>query len=373
MKLGEVIKSLDWVLTGTALLLVALGFIMLLSTTSQDTVFSNELIRQTISLVIALGLYLVVSFFPYHHLRRYAIPLFGAGLVVLALTSFIAPIIRGTSSRIVLAWGLQFQSSEFMKIALIIMLAAFFTKRRATARNVVISSFIAGAAALLVIAEPDIGEAALMIGAWVGLIIYLGTSWNLLSLIGVFGLGGFMGAWRWYLAPYQKARIITFIDPTSDPLGAGYNITQSIVALGSGGLIGRGLGHGPQSQLKFLPEQHTDFILASIGEELGLLGVFLLIILYVIMLSRIIRISNQTKDPFGQYLAVGVFLLLLMSLVVSAGMNMGLLPVTGIPLPLVSYGGSSLVSTLVLLGIAQSVHVYNTWVRNPPREIKEFT
>ena len=149
-------------------------------------------------------------------------------------------------------------------------------------------------------------------------------------------------------------------------------MVQSIVALGSGRLFGRGLGHGPQSQLKFLPEQHTDFIFASIGEELGFVGVTVVIILYAILLWRILVIARTTQDLFGQLLCVGTFLVFLLSFVVAVGMNMGLLPVTGIPLPLVSYGGSNLLSTFVLLGIVQSVRVYSKWVQAPPGEISSF-
>jgi len=146
-----------------------------------------------------------------------------------------------------------------------------------------------------------------------------------------------------------------------------------MVALGSGGWLGRGLGHGPQSQLQFLPERHTDFFLASLGEELGLLGVAVVLSLYTIVLWRILRVARTTQDKFGRLLAVGVFGLLLVSLLVGGGMNMGILPVTGIPLPLLSYGGSNLVSTFMLLGIVQSVYAYSKWVQAPPVEISQLT
>ena len=221
--------------------------------------------------------------------------------------------------------------------------------------------------------EPDIGEAALIITLWVAMMIFIGTPWRYLFSFGFLGAIGFWAAWYWMFVDYQKARIITFIDPTSDPLGAGYNVMQSIVALGSGGLLGRGLGHGPQSQLKFLPEQHTDFILASIGEELGFIGIALVFFLYTILLWRILKIARITQDPFGQYLAVGAFIMLLTSFFVSPGMNMGLLPVTGIPLPMVSFGGSNMVSTFIMLAVIQSIHVHGKWVQKPPSEITHLT
>ena len=211
--------------------------------------------------------------------------------------------------------------------------------------------------------------AVLILLLWLAMIIFVGTSWRVISVLGVLGLAGTISAWQWLLADFQQARIHTFLNPAADPLGAGYNVVQSIVALGSGSWFGKGLGHGPQSQLQFLPEQHTDFILASLGEELGFLGIVLIVVLYVILLWRIIRLARITRDPFGRNIAVGTYLILLISFFINAGMNMGLLPVTGIPLPLISYGGSSLVATLLLLGIVQSIHAHNEWVREPPSEL----
>jgi len=372
MRFREIITSFDWVLTSAAFLLVILGLAMLLSTGPDDQLLSPRFLRQLSSFVIGLIAYATISIFPYHLLRRYAIIIYAIGLIGLLLVSQIGLVIRGTTSRLEFM-GFQIQPSEFMKIALIIILAWLFTSYRPTQLITLVSSaLVAGLAVLLIVLEPDIGVATLMLLIWASLVIFVGTSWRIVSLIGLFGFFGFLAAWQWFFAAYQKSRLITFLDPTSDPLGAGYSVVQSIVALGSGHFFGRGLGHGPQSQLQFLPEQHTDFILASIGEELGFVGVLLVIILYIILLRRIIRIARITRDPFGQYLAVGAFSLLLLSFFISAGMNMGLLPVTGIPLPLLSYGGSNLVSTMILLAIVQSTHLHNRWVRQPPEELAQF-
>lgn len=373
MRFSEIIRSIDWMLMGATLLLVLIGLAMLFSATyTQQGLLSSRFARQ----VAAVGVSLVASFLvtriPYHVTRRYAILIYGIGLAGLGMVALLAQVIRGTASRLTVA-GFQLQPSEFVKVSLIIALAWLLSRHGRVRLPVFLQTGVAVAVpVILILLEPDLGVALLLLGVWGGVLIFMGLPWRLLAALATVGVGGFAIGWRWLFADYQKARIAVFLDPTSDPLGAGYNIVQSIVALGSGRLFGRGLGHGPQSQLKFLPEQHTDFILASIGEELGFIGVAVVIILYTIVLWRIVVIGRTTQDLFGQLIAVGAFWVLCLSLVVSAGMNMGLLPVTGIPLPLVSYGGSNLLSTFVLLGLVQSVRVYSKWVQAPPGELSHF-
>jgi rod shape determining protein RodA len=370
MVLSERIRSLDWVAALTTLLLVLLGLAMLFSTTSEGSLFSGVLVRQVASLAVALAAYGTLSLLPYHQLKRYAPYLYGAGLIVLFVLSQIGRVIRGTMSRFEII-GIQLQPSELMKVALILVLAWFFARQEENVSRtaVMISGLIAALAVLPIVLEPDVGMAALLSLLWLAMVVFLGTSWRIIALLGVVGIAGSLSAWQWLLADFQRSRILTFLNPASDPLGAGYNVVQSIVALGSGSWWGQGLGHGPQSQLKFLPEQHTDFILASLGEELGFLGILLVVVLYSILLWRIIRLARITRDPFGRTIAVGTYLVLLISFFISAGMNMGLLPVTGIPLPLISYGGSNLVTTFILLGIVQSVYIHNRWMREAPSEL----
>ncbi|HLD25949.1 MAG TPA: rod shape-determining protein RodA [Candidatus Andersenbacteria bacterium] len=363
------LRAFDWVFFGATLLLICLGVVMLFSTTSDAELFSARLLRQLGALALALLAYLALSLTPYHHLERYAPWLYGAGLLSLLLVSHIGRVIRGATSRLEV-FGVQIQPSEFMKVGVVIALAWLFTRPRLRRPVALIcSAVVVGAAALLIALEPDFGVSSLLILLWAAMIIFVGISMRTFIALALAGAAGAAGAWRYVLAPYQKERIITFLDPAADPLGAGYNIMQSIVALGSGSILGRGLGHGPQSQLKFLPEQHTDFAVAALGEELGFLGIMLLLALYTILLWRVLRIVSETRDLFGQYLAAGTFLIILISFFTSAGMNMGLLPVTGLPLPLISYGGSNLVGTMLLLALVQSVHVHNHWVRQPPMEL----
>ena len=373
MRLTEVIRSLDWVLLGAALLLVLLSLAMLFSSSQSSTLASSRFARQAAALTIALGAGLLAARTPYHALKSYTAIIYGAGLAGLVLVFFAGQVVRGTVSRLEL-FGFQLQPSELMKVALVISLAALLGAGRNLGwRRLIISLMLTAVPVGLIMSEPDLGVAALLLAVWLGMLIFGGLSGGLVTgLIGL-GFAGAVVAWQWLLLPYQKDRLAVFLDPTRDPLGAGYNIVQSIVALGSGRLIGRGLGHGPQSQLQFLPERHTDFILSSVGEELGFVGIVLVLLLYGVVLWRMLHIARTTQDSFGRMLVAGVLILMAISLFVGAGMNMGILPVTGLPVPLLSYGGSNLLTTFVLIGLVQSVYVYSKWVQAPPTEISQLT
>lgn len=373
MRFWQALRSLDWVATAAAGLLICLGLAMLFSSTyTTPQAFTARFTKQLIVALMSLGGYFFIARVPYHTWRRFAPFFYSLGVAGLIFVALTASVIRGAASRLVI-FGVQIQPSEFMRILLIVGLAyAFCYTQRLNGKFITISCILVGLPILLIGLEPDFGMAALLAAIWLAMLVFLGLSWRALAALGIIMVVGLAGAWQ-SLAEYQQQRLITFLDPARDPLGAGYNINQSIVALGSGYLFGRGLGHGPQSRLNFLPERHTDFIFASIGEELGFAGILLVITLYSILLWRIIRIAHLTQDLFGELLAVGAFFVLFIGFTVSAGMNMGLLPVTGIPLPLVSYGGSNLMSTMLLLGIVQSVYVHSKWVQAPPPEISQVT
>ncbi len=374
MRIPELIRSLDWLQLSCAILLLLVGLSMLFSATYTTPGFLNGRFgRQVIAIVLGLLICGLFARVPYHVWQRYAWLLYSLGLVTLFLVSVSSRVIRGTISRFSFV-GFQLQPSEFMKIALIIALSALLARHTPnTRRGLIVSTLLITMPTVLIILEPDIGTAFLLVAIWLGLLIFSGLSFRALLALALLLLILGVVSWHWFLLDYQKARLLVFLDPNRDPLGAGYNVFQSIVALGSGRLLGRGLGHGPQSQLQFLPEQHTDFILASIGEELGFVGVSVVLLLYGMLLWRLLIIARSTQDRFGQLLSIATFIILLTSLTVSAGMNMGMLPVTGIPLPLVSYGGSNLVATLMLLGITQSVWLHRRWLRSPPPEISEIT
>lgn len=372
MTFREIFRELDWILLGAVLLLVLLGLAMLVSASPDDNILSPLFLRQSGAATVGLGLCLVVTRLPYHVWRRWAPFIYIVGIVGLLVVTVMGDIIRGTVSRLEF-FAFQLQPSEFMKAALVIFLAWLLSRyKNLLWRQVMVSALMVAVPVFLVLREPDVGVAALIIMIWFGLVFFVGLPWRKVLMVVLGGLLLCGAAWQWWLLDYQKERIVTFLNPAADPLHSGYSITQSIIALGSGKFAGRGLGHGPQSQLKFLPERHTDFIIASIGEELGFVGIVVTLSLYAVLLWRLLIIANVTQDSFGSLLSIGVFFILLLSLLVSAGMNMGLVPVTGIPLPLVSYGGSNLVTTFLLIGLAESVRVYSRFVQRPPSEISSI-
>lgn len=372
MKFRFLVSSVDFVLIGAAFLLSGIGLAMLASAADTGATISPLFYRQGLALLLGAVVMFLMMRFPYHSLKRIAPVIFIIGLSVQFFLSIVGRTIRGTVSRLDL-FGFQIQPSEFVKVALLLVLAWALAKHKYVGwRALGITGGLVALPVFLVMREPDLGMAALILALWVGMLIVFGLSWRLLGVIVLVGAIGFGIAWQGVLLDYQKERVLTFLNPTADPLRSGYNVNQSIIALGSGQLLGRGLGHGPQSQLKFLPERHTDFILASVGEELGFVGIALVVALYTILLVRIISIARSTKDPFGQLLASGVFFIFIIGFTVNAGMNMGLLPVTGIPLPLISYGGSNLLTSCFLLGLALSVKVHSNFSRYAPSELSSF-
>jgi rod shape determining protein RodA len=215
----------------------------------------------------------------------------------------------------------------------------------------------------LVILEPDLGSAIIILSMWLGIIILSPIKKKYLAaLFLIFVLASGI-SWKFFLKDFQKDRILVFINPELDPRGRGYNVKQATIAVGSGQLTGRGLGKGVQSQHKFLPERQTDFIFAASGEEIGFLGSFSLLGLYFFLFFRIQKIMSQAKDDLGMYIAGGVMFLILFHVVINVGMNIGLLPVTGIPLPFVSAGGSSLIVSLMALGIVQNIAIQSKALR----------
>jgi rod shape determining protein RodA len=372
MKIRQLLSLVDWTLVSCALLLACVGLAMLASAADTGGGVSPFLIRQAAALGFGVVVALVAMKIPYHSWRRAAPFIFGVGIIVQIFVLYAGRIIRGTVSRLDF-FGVQIQPSEFMKVALVLLLAWVLAKYKALGwRQLILSAVLLLIPVALVMQEPDLGMAVLMAAVWGGTIVVFGMPWRIVGIVLLIAAAGFGLAWETVLLDYQKERVMTFLHPTADPLKSGYNVNQSIIALGSGQLVGRGLGHGPQSQLKFLPERHTDFILASVGEELGFIGIVLVTGLYGILLYRILIVARTTRDPFGQLVAVGSFLLLLIGFTVNAGMNMGLLPVTGIPLPFVSYGGSNLLTSWFLIGIVESVKIHSRFTQEGPTELTSF-
>jgi len=250
----------------------------------------------------------------------------------------------------------RFQPSELMKLAVPLMVASFLADRPLppTAKTVVSVLALIAAPALLIGLQPDLGTAILVAAAGFAVLLLSGLFWRWALLAGLLGLAALPGLWM-VMRDYQRQRVLTLLDPESDPLGAGWNIIQSKIAIGSGGLFGKGLFEGTQSHLNFLPESHTDFIIAVLAEELGFLGVLGLLTLYFLLLTRGLYIATQGRDTFARLLAGGLTLTFFTYLFVNVAMVSGLLPVVGVPLPLVSYGGTSALTLLAGFGVLMAV------------------
>lgn len=349
------LKNLDWILILVTLFLLILGIIVIYSTTSTTSGFT-EARSQIIYAVLGFILMFLVAFLDYRFLKSFTHILYIIMIGFLIYVLVLGRISHGATRWINLGF-FQLQPSELAKLIMVIVLAKYFSKkadRMANFSSFVISLIYTLVPVALVMAQPDLGTAMVLLAIWVGMILASQAKKIYIFGLGLITLISAPIAYE-FLKDYQKKRILTFLNPSSDPQGAGYNVLQSTISVGSGKIFGRGLGHGPQSQLKFLPERYTDFIFSVLGEELGLAGGSILIILFFILISRIARVVRISSDNFGGYLAVGIATWILFQVFVNIGMNIGIMPVTGIPLPLISFGGSSTLVILISFGLLQSV------------------
>ncbi len=364
--MSGILKKLDWVLIGAVVLLIAIGLLSIASASRARTGVSTDFQKQLIFVFIGVVLFFVFSFTDYRYLRNHSGIILGIyffSVFLLTLLLVIGHKIRGASSWFHLgspfgAFGIE--PVEITKFILVALLAKYFSGRHTDlglARHVIVSGIYVFAPAALVLLQPNVGAAALMIIVWIGIMLASGIRMrHLLAIFFIFSIACGFG-WHFFLKDYQKARIYTFLEPQKDPLGEGYNILQSMIAVGSGGIFGKGLGHGSQSQLNFLPEQHTDFIWATVAEEWGFFGVCFVLILFGIIFWRLFLTAADSNTNFARLFVFGFMVLLLAQIAINMGMNMGFLPVAGIPLPLLSYGGSNLVATLAVFGIVQNIRI----------------
>lgn len=343
------------------LLLCGYGLLVLLSATDQDPA---KLDRQLVRLAIAFGVMLVVAQVPPRHLRRWAPLFYVAGVLMLVAVLVLGEIGKGAQRWLDLGI-LRFQPSELLKIGVPLMLAWFLAERRLppSGLRVFWAALLTAVPVLLIARQPDLGTALLVAGAGAFVLFLAGLSWRLILFLGA--LGGALIPLVWHLMlDYQRRRVLTLLDPESDPLGAGYHIIQSKIAIGSGGVYGKGWGNGTQSHLEFLPERSTDFIFAVLGEELGLLGILVLLGIYLFIIFRGLYIASRINDAFGRLLSGGLILVFFIYLFVNVGMVSGLLPVVGVPLPLVSYGGTSMVTIMAGFGMIMSAHTHRTLMQS---------
>ena len=349
------IRRIDWVLLSALLPIMFFGLVTMRSFTGADHFFN----KQVIWIIISLVVFFVVSLLDVRFLKRTGVlaALFFVAAGLLALVAATGPAIRGASSWFSFG-GFSFQPSDPAKIVLILMLAKYFSRRHveiAHVKHILVSGLYALTLFLLILLQPDFGSAVIIFFIWLSVVIVAGVSKKHLFAIFAAGALSFVLAWSFAFAPYQKDRIITFLNPLTDIRGAGWNAYQSTVAVGSGELFGKGVGYGTQSRLQFLPEYETDFIFAAFAEEWGFVGVLILLFLYGVVVWRILQTAILGASNFEMLYGVGVALFLMGHIVVNVGMNMGLLPVTGIPLPFMSYGGSHLLTELLALGILMSM------------------
>lgn len=345
----------DWIVIAAIALLLGVSLLALYSLSVVAN--ADYFFKQSIFVVFGLMVMFITAFSDYRHIEKYSTTLYFMTFLILGGVLLFGTTIRGTAGWISFGF-FQVQPVEITKVTLIIFLASFISQKKSELgewSRVIASLILSSILIFLVLKQPDLGSSLVLAAIWGGMILASGLRMKHLIVLGIMGGALVSGSWL-VLEEYQKDRINTFIHPELDPRGSGYNVLQAIVAVGSGGLTGKGIGNGSQSQLNFLPEKHTDFIFAVIAEELGLIGAFFIIILYAVLLYRMKRIGEIASDNFGYLLAVGILVMFFTQITVNLGMNIGLLPVTGLPAPLISYGGSSLLSLLFAVGLLLSVY-----------------
>ena len=349
--------KLDWVITVSVILLLSISLLMLYSMAPDKSASMVNFKKQLFSAALGVFLMVVVSFYDYRMLVRYSSKFYFAIVVLLSAVIFFGTTVRGHTGWLGIG-SYRFQPVEIAKIILIIFLAGFFSQKKnqlGIVVRIIASTVLIFIPLFLILRQPDFGSSIIIIGIWGIMLSVSGVNKKNLAALAILGVITCGTTW-FFLKSYQKDRIMNFIEPDRDPQGSGYNAIQAMVAVGSGSVFGKGLGHGSQSQLNFLPEKHTDFIFAVISEELGFLGASFLLVVLTVLLYRIKETAKKARDNFGYLLAVGVLAMIFLQTFVNIGMNIGIVPITGVPLPLVSYGGSSLVVVLVSLGIVQGVY-----------------
>jgi rod shape determining protein RodA len=350
----------DWILTLSVMLLLGISMTVLYSISMATRNEGGLTIfwRQFIFILIGVIMMIVFSKISYQTLKSRSTIIYFSTLAILLLVLIFGRTIRGTAGWIGIG-SFHIQPVEIAKLSLIIFLASFISQKKMELEEtgrLIASIILAGIMILLVAKQPDFGSAMVLIGIWFGTTLVSGISLKKIIIMMILVmLVSFVGWFK--LEPYQKDRVLSLVHPeTIDPHGAGYNVIQAMIAVGSGGLTGKGIGHGSQSQLNFLPEKHTDFIFASITEELGLFGALLVIGLYGLMFYRMRSIAINAPDNFSYLVVVGIMTAFFVQIFENIGMNIGIMPVTGIPLPFLSYGGSSLITVLIGIGILNNIY-----------------
>lgn len=349
-------SAVDWWLVLACAGIAAMGWLAMRGAAGADATLLGVAKKQALWLVLAACAAGGMQLWDYTRLLGVVPFLYVANLLGLVALPFFADEIKGARSWVQIG-GVSFQPSETMKLLTVAALAQWFAVRpeepRAL-RHLVVPLALAGVPAAVILMQPDFGTAAVFMVLGVGTLWWAGAPRWIMGLLAAAMIAGGAGAYP-LLKPYQKERILVFLDPDRDPRGRGYNVIQSKVAVGSGGVLGKGWGEGTQSRMKFLPEHQTDFIFASMAEQFGLAGVALVLALYFAVAARMLRAMAEARDRYGSLLVAGLMTVFFTHVFLNMGMNMGLLPVTGLPLPLMSYGGTFAMSTGLLMGMVLSV------------------
>ena len=352
-------RNIDWVIAGTAILLSIFGLVSLYSSSIGLENFGNFQ-KQIIFLFGGILLMLGISFFDWRLLRNdpyFLFILWIIGILALSGLFVFAPEIRGVKSWYKLG-NISVDPIEYIKIVLLVLMAKYFSLRHIEMfriQHILLSGFYFGLPILLIFLQPDLGSASLLATLWIVLLLVSRIKLRHFLILIIIGVLMFSFGWGILLHDYQKSRIISFMEPELDPLGIGWSQAQSKVAIGNGGILGQGIGHGTQTQYGFLSEPQTDFIYAAIAEEFGLVGIVFLLSLFLILLYKMFKIGILAKSNFPRLFVAGFATLLILQFFVNVGMNLGLLPIIGLPLPFVSYGGSSLLALYAGLGVILSI------------------
>lgn len=338
------------------LCLMGVSLVVVYSASGQDMAMME---RQLIRLCLALGVMFVLAQIPPDVYKRWALPLYLGGTLMLVIVLVAGDVGKGAQRWLDLGF-MRFQPSEVMKLAVPMMVAYYLARHPLppTFMQLFKGLVLVLVPTLLIAKQPDLGTAILIAASGVFVLFLSGMRWRLV-VAAIAAVGAFLPVlWFFLMKDYQRQRVLTFLNPESDPLGAGYHIIQSKIAIGSGGLWGKGWLHGTQSQLEFLPERHTDFIFAVLSEEFGLVGVSCLLLLYLAIITRGLYISTQAQTAFSRLLGGAIMLTFFVYVFVNIGMVSGMLPVVGVPLPLVSYGGTSMVTLMAGFGMLMAIHTH---------------
>ncbi len=352
---------LDPVLLFLLLMLSGVGLFILYSGSGESVDYVQ---KQAIRILLAFVVMIVFAQLEPSVYRRWAPWLYLVGVVALLAVLFMGVGAKGAQRWLKLPGLPRFQPSEFMKLALPLMVAWYLAGRYLppALKHIIVTLVVIMLPVVLIVKQPDLGTSILILASGIFVLFFAGISWKyILGFIGI-AAAALPVLWYFVMRDYQKQRVMTFLNPESDPLGSGWNIIQSKTAIGSGGLYGKGWLQGTQSQLDFLPESHTDFIIAVQAEEFGLIGVCLLLVLYVLIVARGLMIAYSAQDSFGRTLAGSLTLTFFVYVFVNIGMVSGLLPVVGVPLPLVSYGGTSIITLMAAFGVLMSISTHRRMI-----------